>query len=387
MTLNTSQQALARARKQTHNVEGTCQLTVRTWFNAPSAGDQDHDGDSDANDGWELEPKSARHIGDRNPPAGKPLYFKNKYKTGPHAFGHRAMSGVKAVFSTDMFNNRYAPTHTSRVVGKTTSEAIAVIERQMNLVYVGWSSTMDGKPIPSGVKPKPKPKPVPKPPVIAKPPVVVLPTYDPVKAVIKAPVHAPAVWNGFTHLDPKRYMNYAAAITHAGKLKGRRKAVDVDGHHSSQGTPYGLHWPTVGKNHLHDPHGKIKATARIDTLTDAQIDGLVGPNGEHPHKMVDLLTLAQRLGVRIEFETKVVFAISVLQALMAVPAVQKLHKAGLLQFKTLAAMAGAVDRLSAVHHSGGVTMLSFTDYKGRGISKRAAFPVVDYTRGAPKWVA
>jgi hypothetical protein len=144
MTIRTGSQAIAAAKGQTRNVPGTCQRTVRTWFNAPSAGDQDGDGDADAVDGWKSEPLAFRHPGDRNPPPGRPLAFKG----GKNGYGHRALSAVDSVFSTDMYGNRYKAGYTSRVTGTSTSDAIAKIERSMGVTYLGWSDTIDGYPIP-----------------------------------------------------------------------------------------------------------------------------------------------------------------------------------------------------------------------------------------------
>ena len=144
--VRSSEEAMKAAAAQTTNKPGTCQLTVRTWFDAPSAGDVDHDKDADAVDGWLSEPAHARHAGDRNPPAGKPLAFSG----GSKGYGHRAMSwpGGK-VRSTDMDGDAYRAGHT----GFTTIEAI---ERHMGVHYLGWSETIDGQPIPAD-KPAPRP--------------------------------------------------------------------------------------------------------------------------------------------------------------------------------------------------------------------------------------
>ena len=156
MTIRTSKQAMAASLGQTRNVPGQCQKVMRGWFNAPSAGDQDHDGDADAQDGWLSEPKSARHPGDRNPPPGKPLRFS---KNGGKGFGHSALSLVRGIRSTDMSNNRYKAGITSTVTASSTSAAIAIIENAMGVDYLGWSDTVDGIPIPPEPKP-PAPKPV-----------------------------------------------------------------------------------------------------------------------------------------------------------------------------------------------------------------------------------
>lgn len=154
-------EALAEAKKSTTNVPGTCQLWTRTKFDAPSAGDQDGDKDADANDGWASEPKSARVLGDRNPPPGAPLYFKNADGTG---FGHRCIStGVKSgARSTDMSNGRYSP-------GKVGNTTIEGLEKAMGLTYVGWSRTITGIPIPGLEKKVPPKKPAKKTPAKPKP--------------------------------------------------------------------------------------------------------------------------------------------------------------------------------------------------------------------------
>lgn len=151
MTINNNLEALASANASTTNVVGTCQKWTRERYNAPSAGDQDGDGDADANDGWRLEPEWARHYGDRKPPAGFPLYFKNRDGSG---FGHRNISkGGGNTRGTDMKDGHYHP----GTVGNATIEEV---EDAMGLVYVGWSKTISGIPIPVAGQSDP-PKPVP----------------------------------------------------------------------------------------------------------------------------------------------------------------------------------------------------------------------------------
>lgn len=145
--VRSSKEAMEAAERQTLNKPGMCQYTVRTWFDAPSAGDQDGDGDYDAVDGWKSEPASARHPGDRNPPPGKPLSFSG----GSKGFGHRAMSWPgMTTRSTDMQNGAYKSGH----VGFAT---IAQIEKAMGVKYLGWSDTIDGLPIPKDKVPVPVP--------------------------------------------------------------------------------------------------------------------------------------------------------------------------------------------------------------------------------------
>lgn len=149
MAIQTRRVAIDRARKKRTNVPGSCQKTVRDYFDAPSAGDQDKDGDFDANDGWASEPLSARHL-DRNPPAGYPGYYKNRDGTG---FGHRdiGLPGGKRR-STD-FNGKTKKWDK----GKMGTGTIEEIEKAMGLVWVGWSTTIDGFPIPSAKDDEPTP--------------------------------------------------------------------------------------------------------------------------------------------------------------------------------------------------------------------------------------
>lgn len=146
MTIRTPEQAVAAADAQTRNVPGTCQKVTRGWFNAPSVGDVDGDGDADAVDGWASEPTDARHPGDRLPPFGAPLAFSG----GSKGYGHRCIYKNILARSTDMSNGRY----TSGVTGNASIEQI---EASMGVHYLGWSETIDGYPIP-GLTRKPRPR-------------------------------------------------------------------------------------------------------------------------------------------------------------------------------------------------------------------------------------
>lgn len=151
MTINTSTQAQAESLGQLTNTPGSCQLVTRGWFDAPSAGDQDHDGDADAIDGWLSEPVDARRY-DRTPPLGKPLAFRNASRNG---FGHRALSLAEGgVRSTDF--STATQRYKAGVVG--TANSIATLERAFGLVYLGWSQTIDGFPIPADPRPPVQPK-------------------------------------------------------------------------------------------------------------------------------------------------------------------------------------------------------------------------------------
>lgn len=195
----------------------------------------------------------------------------------------------------------------------------------------------------------------------------------------------------FVHLLARRYQNYQAAILRAARRR-RGRAVDIDVQKSGEGTPWGLHWPTVGRNKLHDPLGRISKKARIDELTDKQIERLRGPRGQKPDRLVTLLEFASDRNVRVEAEVKTSIAEEVLRALLNRPKIVKMREKGLLQFKTLAFMGapnGPVNRLRPIHDAGGVTILSFTGFSRRKkpISKKAAWPVTDYVRGRARWAA
>lgn len=341
------EEAAKSAELQRTNKPGTCQLWTRTRFDAPSAGDRDGDRDADAVDGWKSEPLSKKHY-DRNPPRGVPVAFSG----GSRGFGHRAVSlGGGRIRSTDMYNNRYK----AGVVGTTT---ILDIERSMGVHYLGWSETITGTLIPLPHKPAP------------------------VKQI--GPKRAPAAWGNFLHLSPGAYMDYWDAIPEAKKLG---KGIDIDAQKSKSGTGWGLHWGNVGRNFLKDPKGLIKSTRRIDSLTDAEILRLRGPKGQKVHRISSLLKRAAKFGVRVELEVKVVFAETWVKAIFALAAVKALREKHLLQIKTLAALPGSIQRLTPWQKRGAVTLLSFTGYKGKGISKKTAWPIVDYTRGTTKWVA
>lgn len=150
MTIRTPKEAIRASLGQTTNVPGTCQMVTRGWFNAPSAGDQDRDGDADAIDGWLSEPLAQRRF-DRNAPAGYPIAFRNRDRNG---FGHRALmlpDGKVRSTDFDTATQRYK----KGVVG--TANSIEILERAMSLVYLGWSKTISGIQIPKDEEPLPKP--------------------------------------------------------------------------------------------------------------------------------------------------------------------------------------------------------------------------------------
>lgn len=141
MTVRSRESAVRHALASHTNVPGTCQLWTRTQFDAPSAGDQDRDGDADAVDGWKSEPASKKHK-DRNPPRGVPVAWGG----GSHGFGHRAISlGNGRIRSTDAGGS-----------GVVATVDFDFPEKQWGLKYLGWSETIDGKAIPLSAKKKAK---------------------------------------------------------------------------------------------------------------------------------------------------------------------------------------------------------------------------------------
>lgn len=145
MVLRTND-ALARAMAATSvSAVGICQKWTRELYDAPSVGDVDRDGDADAVDGWKYEPEKYCVYGDRNVPAGLPLFFKG----GGKGYGHRCISrGGNNTRSSDMRDGRYTP----YAVGNATIEEI---EQSMGVQYVGYSKSISGILIPL---PEPPPK-------------------------------------------------------------------------------------------------------------------------------------------------------------------------------------------------------------------------------------
>lgn len=138
IVIRSAKQALAVADNTTKCVPDSCQHTTQSYYRVFGTPNLDGDKDNDAIDGWLSEPKRARHLGDRNPPAGFPVAFKG----GPN--GHRAISrGGGMIRSTDFDGKSKQCVH--GVVGNGT---IAEVEKALSKTYVGWSETIGGHPIP-----------------------------------------------------------------------------------------------------------------------------------------------------------------------------------------------------------------------------------------------
>lgn len=132
------EQAARTAEAQEFNQVGMCQMVTRTWFDAPSVGDVDHDGDGDAVDGWKSEPLATRHPGDVNPPRGVPV----SWAGGSRGHGHRAISlGGGIIRSTDAGGP-----------GRCATVPLEWVEQNWGMTYLGWSETISGLPIPPAPK-------------------------------------------------------------------------------------------------------------------------------------------------------------------------------------------------------------------------------------------
>src|SRR5690349_3800386 len=129
--------AAQNAENSKVNAPGMCQSWTRRQFNADPVGDFDQDGDSDAVDGWESEPKGSRHT-TRKPPRGTPV----AYSGGSSGHGHRAVSlgpidGTYMIRSTDAGGT-----------GRVATVPLDWPEKEWGLKYLGWSETISGEEIP-----------------------------------------------------------------------------------------------------------------------------------------------------------------------------------------------------------------------------------------------
>jgi len=144
--MQTATQAIAAAKSARRNDRGFCQAWTHNLFNAPGAGDRDHDGDADAVDGWQSEPPNARFT-DRKPMIGAPVAWSG----GSANFGHRAIcvgynaKGEPLIRSTDAGGS-----------GVIATRPLSWFEKEWHLKYLGWSKTITGKKI-VGLKPAPTP--------------------------------------------------------------------------------------------------------------------------------------------------------------------------------------------------------------------------------------
>lgn len=141
----TRSQAVKAALAVTTYPVGWCARFTREALGLPATGDRDGDGDADAVDAW-LAAKH-RHPGDRNPPAGVPVFWSG----GSKNFGHAALSEDDGMIrSTDL-----------PVSGKVGTVALATVEKRWGMKYLGWSEDWAGTLIPLDPSAPPKIKPTP----------------------------------------------------------------------------------------------------------------------------------------------------------------------------------------------------------------------------------
>lgn len=145
MTIATNVQAVENALARTRNIVNTCQIVTRGYYGAPSVGDFDGDGASDAEDGWKAEPLKGRHPGDRHVPLGFPV----SWGGGTSDHGHRAIT----VGWDDKRNEPLIRSTDSPSPGVTSTVPLSWIEENWHLSYLGWSETISGILIPKPEKP------------------------------------------------------------------------------------------------------------------------------------------------------------------------------------------------------------------------------------------
>lgn len=148
MAIQTHEEAERRALALDKNKEGMCQQIVRGYFDAPSVGDVDGDGDADARDGYFSEPLSAR-VNNRNWIGGSPLSFLSNV---PSKHGHRALGLSNGLVRSSDFSSK-TKRYAAGVMGTGTLEEV---ERAMGVHFVGWTKTINGFMIPSEAKVVPK---------------------------------------------------------------------------------------------------------------------------------------------------------------------------------------------------------------------------------------
>lgn len=144
--MRTREAAVRAAQDQHFNTPGMCQQTTRMWLDAPSVGDIDRDGDSDAVDGYKSEPERGRHDGDRAAPAGTPL----SWFGGSNGHGHRALSlGVPKGAAECLVRSTDAGG-----LGIVFTRTLSWFEDEWHLKYIGWTETCSGIMIPRAPRPE-----------------------------------------------------------------------------------------------------------------------------------------------------------------------------------------------------------------------------------------
>ena len=119
--MRTGTEAVAASRRWTTNQYGMCLYTVQTWLAAPWSGPW-------AEDAWNR--WGGQHRGDKNPPAGVPVYWHNPRSK----YGHIALSvGGGRIRCTDY--------PSSRRVGELTIDQMSAV---WNIQYLGWAERFSG---------------------------------------------------------------------------------------------------------------------------------------------------------------------------------------------------------------------------------------------------
>ena len=119
--MRSASQAVASANRWHSNKTGMCLYTVQCYFSAPWSGPYAE---------WSWHHWGGQHHGDKNPPAGVPVYWHNSRSK----YGHIAISlGNGRIRSTDW------PGH-----GRIGNLTIDQMTRAWNLQYLGWSSRFSG---------------------------------------------------------------------------------------------------------------------------------------------------------------------------------------------------------------------------------------------------
>lgn len=128
------QQAVENALKVNTYPVGMCARFTREQYGVPALGDFDGDGDADAWDMWQA--SRLKNPGDKNPPAGAPVFWSG----GSKGHGHAAVSlGGGRVRSTDR-----------PIAGRVGTTTIDDITRSWGMTYLGWTEDLYGHLIEDG---------------------------------------------------------------------------------------------------------------------------------------------------------------------------------------------------------------------------------------------
>lgn len=111
---------------------GMCAKWTREKYGLPALGDFDRDGDADAVDMWQA--CVLKEAGDRNPPAGVPVFWSG----GSSGHGHAAIS----------LGDGFIRTIDRPRSGIVSTVPLGEIEKAWGLKYLGWTIDLYGHEIP-----------------------------------------------------------------------------------------------------------------------------------------------------------------------------------------------------------------------------------------------